>query len=1027
MAVQHWYSSYGDNYRDGSYNSGSHMVGWDSRLVRAEVYSFTTGDWPVSHLNWWGPGTSLYQGSNIAIRYAISTSKTAYVNSYGSDVGYALNKNADNDIDVALSPHTTYYITFFPGIDRSSGWGLLNIGTDYPGDNFSIYATEVDYTPCTAPTSLSLSRSIQTPGQNVTLSWSGAKAGVNLTIGSYDIYRSTSSGGTYSYLGNTTSTSYNVAAPSAGQYYYYKIITKPAGSHDAYKSGYSAASSGLKGNTAPGAPSVSMNRTIVPSYGGAVTFTVSPGSDVDGQSLSLAYSTSASGSKISFTSPLTINFTSGATYYFYTYDGLAYSSATSKAVTINTKPVISNATYNSVSLYNAWGGTGITGSQLGYASSIVPKISTNKTGKVTVELEYYSLPTSSPDSTAAWNPTTISRATLLQTSITSTSNVVLSNCNIHPYVALGSTNIHWRLRFILNDGIENSDYNYYPASSGGTYYSIARPSSLLASYNQHANSNISGTIAGQVWRSVRLKVYNDTSVPLVSVVAIVSGAAISSTVVTSVDGQYRYIDITLPDGIASEASINITAQMRDTNSSIYKTVSASVTETKIPTLGTLTHGAQTIAPFTETGSFSISTGWPFGSYTTLDATTLAAYNCNTTATNVIKLIHSSSNSGSGTDRVVKTLTWSKSGDNITTSMNRQSVYDWNHSLGITTYSGSRTYYCKVEITNLFGKVISTPWLSRTFNFAEPAQSPTISSIDWSTDGTTWHSLGSSAIQEGVYLRFNCSFGLYTTDEVRVAILLKNSSGERSISCYESGSPTHITPITYLSTELTRATNRTVATNTKSYIYQVTTEIADTANRQWRINIQNSGYDVYSSYKTTPVVRQCAPTLTFTRCETNASYQLTYAYTLTDNGGGTLTNYLSDGTQNLTTALSSASGTVQSLITGWETKSVSVKTVSVVTGLYTNTKTYYSNAIIVYRISPTVAYRKNQIGVNTDSPTAAAILDIHQSTGRETVLIQGVNSDATPTKFEINVATGQIKFYLNGTLKNTIDLSKGILT
>lgn len=1025
MAVQHWYSSTGSNYRNGSYNDGSHMVGWDNNYIRAEVFSFTTGSWPVSHLKWWGPGTSLYQGSNIAIRYGISTSPTTYVSSSGPNVGYALNKNDYNEVDVNLSPNTTYYITFFPGVDRGTGWGLLNIGTDYPGDWFSIYATEVDYTACSAPTSISLNKSIQTPGQNATLSWAGAKAGINLSIGSYEVYRSTSSSGTYSLLGTTTNTYYNVAAPSAGSYYYYKVITVPS-SHTEYKSGFSSASSGLKGNTAPGAPTVSFNKNKVPSTGGQITFTVRAGSDSDGQTLSLAYSLSSSGTKSSFTSPLTLSFTSNSTVYFYTYDGLAYSSAASASITVNTKPVITNVTFDTITKYNALGGDGETNKQLGYAYAIKPKISANKTGVVTVGVEYYS-----SNDTGTWSRgEDYSYKTMQEVSISSQTGVVLSNYNLHQYLPFSPFNLHWRVYFRINDGIENSDWVYFPAESSGEYYSIARSSPLIASYNQFSNSNIVGTNAGEIWRNVRLKLYNDTSVPYISASAKMGNTPLivsNTTQSFSEDEMYRYVDITLQDEIPGDSSILITAQATDGNRYFTKTTNTTVKETKIPTLGNLSHGAKTIKPFTSTGDFTVSTAWPFGSYTALNAATLAAYNCNTTAANVIKLVHSSSSDGSGDNRVIKSLTWTKESDSLRASMQRETAYGWDYSLGVQSYSGSYNYYCRIEITNLFGKVISTPWLSRIFSFVETAQSPTITSIDWSLDKTDWQPLGSDAIQEGVYLRFGCSFGLYTTDAVTISVLLTNSSGERSVGCYEQGSIDKITPITYLDTELSRAEDRDVAQNTKYYIYQITNEIADTTDRKWRLGITNTGGTIYSSYKTTSVTRQCAPTLILTSCEADASYRLTYSYTLTDNGGGTLENYLSDGTNNFSNKLINSSGTVQSLVTDWETATICIKTVSTVTGLYTHTKTYYSNSILVYQVSPTVAYRQNQIGINTDSPGSAAIVDIHQTTGKQTVLIQGLDANAVPTKFEINVATGQINFYSNNSLQYSINLSKGILT
>lgn len=1018
-------TSSGTNFRGGSSNSGgSHLVGWDSGNVRAERYSFKTGSWPVTAISFTCPVSGVYQGDNIAVRYGISTSSTAYVNSSGSSTGYLANKGAKTSRSISLKANTTYYITFFPGVSRSS-YGLIKTND---GKAFTITLTELIYTECTAPTTVTLDKEIEVPGQSAVLSWSGAVAGTSLTIGSYDVYYSDSEDGEYTLLGNTTDSFYTVTAPTAGQYYYYKVKAITAEDQHTYDSPLSEVFATLKGNTAPTAPTVNPSRTVIPSYGTSVDFTVTPGTDIDGQTLTLAYSTTSTGEKISFTSPLTVNLTAAATYYFYTYDGLEYSAATSQAITKNTKPTISvNGTTTVIGTYSALGGTGTTGSQLGYASNIAPAISTSSTGKVMVELEYYS-----SDNTTAWDSSSASRTTVQEITTSSTS-IVLNNYNVHQYIGLGkdkilgANNVHWRLRLKVNDGIEDSDFIYYPASN--QYYSIARASSLVNKYNQFANSNISGTNAGEIWKLIRLEVYNDTSVPTTSVIATVNGSTVNATVQTSVSNSKRYIDITLPENLASEVTINITAQMKDSNSTIVKTVTTTAKETKIPTLEgqELTHGAQTIKPFTDSGTFAISTTWPFGSYTTIDSTTLAAYNCSTTASNAIKLIHSSSSNGSGANRVIKTLTWSKSSDNITASMNRNAAYDWEHSLGITNYTGTVVYYCRLEITNLFGKVISTEWKSLTFDFKETAQSPTITSIDYSLDGSTWSSLGNKSVQEGVYLRLNCSFGLYTTDEVKVSVLLKNNSGERSVNCYEFGSPSKITPITYSSLELNRATGRTVASNTKSYVYYVNTEIADTTVRQWRIKIDNSGGSVTSGYKDTPVVRQCAPTLALTQCTTNAQYQLTYAFTVTDAGGGTLSNYLHDGTQNITGKLNSSSGTVQATVTGWETKTISVRTDSVVTGLYTHTKTYYSNAIIVYQISPTIAYRKNQIGVNTDSPTSNAIVDIHQSTGKQVILIQGVDANNKINKFEINPITGEIKFYFDGTLQNTANLKQGYLT
>lgn len=1028
----------GTNYRNGSVNSGSHLIGWDSGVVRAEVYHFKTGQWPVTQISFPAPATTVHQGSRIAMRVGISTSATTYTKSSGTSTGYAVKSSGSTTIKVSLKANTTYYLCFFPGVSRSSTpWGMLQIS--HPSNNFTITTQETDYSRCSAPTILSLDRAIQNPGQNATLSWSGAEAGINLTIGSYDVYRSTSVDGTYTLLGNTTNTSYTVEAPSAGTYYYYKVVTKPAEVQTTYDSDLSSASSGLKGNTVPTAPTVTTpDGTVIPSSGGSITFKVTPGTDIDGQSLTLAYSTTPTGDKISFTSPLTVNLTAAATYYFYTYDGLDYSAAVSKSITKNTKPSISNVTHNSITTYDALGTTGSAGWQLGYANAITPKVSTNKTGTVIVELEYYS-----SNDTNTWNDSNVQRVDMQKTSISSTTNVVLNNSNIHEHITLGATNIHWRIRLKLNDGIEDSDYVYYPSTETAKYYAIARPSPLVATYNQFGTKDIRGTIEGQVWRDVRMVLYKDTSVSNVSVIATAGGTTLNTSSTSSISGNYRYVDITLPDGIPGDTSISLVASIKDTNDTVTKSTSATVIETKTVSLDELAHGMETIKPFTGSSTFTISTTWPFVPYTTLDSTTLAAYNCKTIATDVIKFVYSSSNSNDGANRIEKALTWGRNNnDKIITTVNESTVYDWHNALGIQTYAGKVTYYCRLEIKNLFGKVVSSPWKTRYFDFKEKAKDLEITSIQWSKNLSSWSTLGANdKVQEGVYLRLNCSFKLYTTDDIKVSMLLKNGSGERSVGCYEFGtSPKVYTPITYPSSELSRATGRSAASNTKSYVYYINTEIADTTTRQWCIKIDNSGGSVTSGYKNTPVVRQCAPTLKFNSCVTDADYYLDYAFTITDNGGGTLKKYLCDdltspdaegGKQEITTELDSSTdhGRIRAKegYRNWETKTISVKMKSTVTGLYTREKIYYSNAIIVYQISPTIAYRKNQLGINTDSPESTSIVDIHQTTGKHTILIQGLTQNSKSTKFEIDTQTGEIKFYFDGTLKNTVNLKQGYLT
>ena len=106
----------------------------------------------------------------------------------------------------------------------------------------------LNYTACGEPTAVSVNSTNVAPGAAVTLSWSGASAGISNGITGYQIYRSTSVGGSYDYLTSIstsgTSGSVAVTAPTGnGASYYYKVLT--VGSVGGYSSGLSGAYAAL--------------------------------------------------------------------------------------------------------------------------------------------------------------------------------------------------------------------------------------------------------------------------------------------------------------------------------------------------------------------------------------------------------------------------------------------------------------------------------------------------------------------------------------------------------------------------------------------------------------------------------------------------------------------------------------------------------------------------------------------------------------------------------------------------------------
>ena len=152
-------------------------------------------------------------------------------------------------------------------VSRNGGTGTGNCAL-FKSSIYIRVEYEYAYTPCSAPTSVSVGTSTPAAGGSTTLSWSGAKAGDLNPITKYEIYRSATATGSYSLLDtvttSATSGSLKVTAPSTmGNSYYYKV--KTIGTVSGYDSGLSGYTSiTAKTITACGAPtSISISPTTI--------------------------------------------------------------------------------------------------------------------------------------------------------------------------------------------------------------------------------------------------------------------------------------------------------------------------------------------------------------------------------------------------------------------------------------------------------------------------------------------------------------------------------------------------------------------------------------------------------------------------------------------------------------------------------------------------------------------------------------------------------------------------------------------
>ena len=1029
-----WIRYPGDNTAS---RGGSHIVGWEGARYRIEKYTFTTNNYPITAVSINFGSVSHYGGNtSFTIYYRITKDSDCEKSLAGADSSYTgtvsiSNGKATASKTINLAKNTTYYIYVWSKKLSGEGpdyWGAKN----WSSSAATITATETQTTKCSAPTSVTVSKTIVSPTGSFKISWSGAKGGSNNQIVSYDVYLKVSSTGTAPKVDDydkkiwvdvadgTTSGSKTINLSDLGIPLTrgHKIVCGVVTRGWAEKNYYSGIKIGspVKINQLPESPKiVSTNTRVVSASGTEVIFNVTAGSEPDEQSRTLYYATSSTGTKTKFTSPLSKTLNAAATYYFYTYDGIEYSPATSINITLNTKPVIKNIEVNTISTYTALNGNGINKYQKGYADKIQPKITANKSGTLKIIVEMSN--SNNTDSTTTYDQT----YTFKDYKLTSYDNVILDTYDINiaavrkfSETIRKFTNIKWRLKFVLTDGIDDSDAKYFPTDDG-YFYTIAHSPSLRDYYNQFDNKDIKGTNKGEIWRKVRMKFYNDTSTPIVSVTTTATtpnGKVISlnTSIDTSTNGNERYVDITLPDGIEGGSDVQITVLLTNSDKTITKKVSCTVTETLAPAMGPLTHGGTIIYPFKDTGTYQISMAWPFGNYEDIN-TALTAYNCGSNINEAIQFVHASDTSGS--NLVIKELkkqdqvTWKKNNDGIndtiTAVLDGSTAYGWGHELGYDTYAGQKTYYCQIRITNLFGKTYTSDpesggWLSRIFDFNETAKNLSISSIQWADPKkpTEWKpfTTGSNgnAAQEGISLKFNLNFDLFTEEAITIQ-LKRKINNEESI----------LIPKTYSKGELKYATGRTAKNNEVSLEYGPIGEISDTEKRVWSFQIINTRGTTESAGVEMKVQRQTAPDINFTSCSVDQNYKISYSFKQTDNGGGSIVNYLCDyDNKNELSSISlnnpssdgTSSGDIQlePNVSDWETKSICIKSVSTVNGLIKLEKEYYSNYIIVYKVTPTVAYRKNQLGINTDSPNTDYIIDIRPTNENKRIRLYNGISD-----------------------------------
>lgn len=897
---------------------------------------------------------------------------------------------------------------------------------------------ELNYTACTAPTSITMTPKYAVPGASFTISWSGAKAGTNNSISSYRVsYKigdtaswTTASWTNYDGRAEETSTSHTFtlsSTASRGSTIYVRVETKGKNYNPSTLPSLHIA--GSKINYQPAKPSVSVSGTI-PSSGGTAKVTVTPGDlGEDDQTGYLFYNTTNSVSSATrFYSPANLQ---DGTYYFWTMDGYEYSPSESLTLTRNKKPTVSVSDASFESFIALGGGGEETYNSIvrgiSWAKSITPIIETSlNKGTIKATVQMYRTD-SAPTSYTDWDSGSSYSISQTVSSTSTTLNKIdiqqaVNKAHEDAKLSLQSTSLRWRLKIVYNDGIEDSSPYYYPEEIDNSgvkvdkYFRLPKAPSITTVYNQNGNEDIAETISGHIDQVVKLIFPTDESMDLenTKIYATSKGTNYDCTITSkSQDNSTKNTTIVaqLPKSVP-EGNFVLTAELSDANSYLIKKAQKTLTKIAYPKLESFKSTFSKIKPFSVTsnslGSFSLTYPYIKGK----------DYGLGNDPKYELQYKLSSSTTWKKAPFGTKT-TWSQSNELLQSgNISLNTIYDLSSNpLGINSYVGQHSIDIRLQVTNLYGTKFQSDTTSVLLDFSESIKELKITGIKWAKTAasTSWTDVGDKKIQQGAYLQFSISFTRWTEDNL-ILSLYPIINGEK-----QSSVNLNIQASKYPGSN-SQSGNKVNTT----IIYGPIGEIRDSKNWVWNLSANSDSIStiVTSPTKSTAVAPQYDPQAVIKKAEYNDN-KVTLNLELTNDDNNPKTFTLKYGNSSIALA-SSKSEKVYTLTaspnwgTDWTVKSVSVDIIdslkaSEKTCLFDSIITYPTSDINIYNLSPTVAYRKNHLGINTAQPDDDAILTIYPSSDCKTIrFVNGVGE-----KIELDL----IKPY-NGSSYPAITVKKG---
>lgn len=869
------------------------------------------------------------------------------------------------------------------------------------------------YSNCTPPSVVSSSSaSVITPG-SLSVNWSGAVSGTNNSIKNYTVYWlvSSTSGqlpttSWYSGKETTSNLSYSITIPESyrGQY-----ISVRVQSNATYNSPISSDYISRSVNSLPNSPSVSFTSKTIPSTQTSVTITgLSPGSlNFGSKSGSVYWARTLDGNKDKvLEGKITDNTLGGLTqgsnryYYFWTYDGLEYSSSpTIVTITKNIKPSI---------------GVAITSSK----NSTI-KVENSLISNVLETIEF----TVTARNKACYYTVKILRGagTDEKTLHTLESDSYLSNSNepkklTYNIRSLGLSEGDFYFHFACNDSIESGD-SIIKDNDGSNYYSPALPTfSNNTTYNQLLEINVPGANPTDFYQNLRFVsshydsyLYDNGTFRLDTS----SNETISYTVSKSTSSENPPKKIFYDVTITSDLIPGQTYDFFPTLQLAGLTSSALVSRRRTPVLDpTPSSGSSLyIKPFTDgwnkitnhpatsskkisisKGTFTDNELTKFYDYYNIDKNskwwTSEIIPPNDKEIDVTDLVKEGALSGDYYERKFE----------ITDSVFFDKLSEISNKTGILVCA------LKNSITNRFGQTISKQSSIVTLDFNE---NPEIISISKTANNTEY-------LYEDGTLQLEYKYRTYSENKITYSYLINRNDGNGVVTYGGIGTNEDSTsPVFGIGRLLSETVNIPIGEITSSEPCLFNIKFYDGNSTSY-----DTKFDISCKR-----IRFVTPIISFGKAiynkEGTNSYSVSCQYAISDYGYDpdqkTTVQGLSVSEEYLTLNLSTAESITPSTeeaifhldeeITDFKIGRLTLTTTITYNG-YSITKTSTSNDLIIYGITPTVAYRQNHLGINTSTLQDDSILTIAPTSGRNIIYLQKVGS--TDTTFKINLATGALE-------------------